>query len=70
MNWLKELRKQKGMTGEEVGSKAEITQQMYNYIENGKRRPSVAVAKKIAAVLGFDWTRFFDDENEAGRESA
>jgi DNA-binding XRE family transcriptional regulator len=31
-------------------------------IEGGHRNPSVDVAKKIAAVLGFDWIRFYDDE--------
>lgn len=62
MGWLKELRIAKGLTGSAVSAEAGITQQMYNYVENGKRSPSVTVAKRIAAVLGFDWTRFFDDE--------
>jgi len=37
---------------------------MVTEIENGNANPSVKVAKKIAAVLGFDWTRFFDDEDD------
>lgn len=37
---------------------------MISKIELGERRPSVEVAKKIAAVLGFDWTRFYEDEDE------
>ena len=65
MGWLKELRIAKGLTGSAVSAEAGITQQMYNYVENGKRSPSVTVAKRIAAVLGFDWTRFFDDEKTA-----
>nr|DAH82125.1 MAG TPA: Methylphosphonate synthase, Hydroxymethylphosphonate, Iron, OXIDOREDUCTASE [Caudoviricetes sp.] len=31
-------------------------------IETGHRRPSVAVAKRIAAVLDFDWTMFYAEE--------
>ena len=37
---------------------------MYSFIELGVRRPSVEVAKKIAAVMGFHWTRFYEDEDE------
>lgn len=71
MEWLKKIRIEKGMSGEAVGNQAGITQQHYNFIENGKRRPSVGVAKRIAAVLGFEWTRFFEDPGERkGGESA
>lgn len=65
MDWLKDIRITKGMTGEVVGAQAGITQQHYNFIENGKRRPSVEVAKRIASVLGFSWTRFFEDAGES-----
>lgn len=65
MEWLREIRKDHGLTCEQVGGEAGVTQQMYNFIENGKRRPSVETAKKIAAVLGFDWTRFFEDHEES-----
>ena len=63
MNWLKAIR---GNTSQrEVAEKSEITQAFYCEIEAGKKRPSVAVAKKIAATLGFEWTRFFDEEDRA-----
>lgn len=61
LDWLKSVRKDKGMTGGEVAAAVGITQQFYNFIENGRRRPSVDVAKRIAAVLGFEWTRFFEE---------
>ena len=64
MKELKEIRKEKALTEAEVSARAGITQQHYNFIENGKRRPSVAVAKKIAAVLGFDWTRFYETDEK------
>ena len=65
MKWLKHIRIDSDMKQIEVAAAAGITQQMYWMIENGERRPSVETAKKIAAVLGFDWTRFFEDEKGA-----
>lgn len=58
--WLADLRKKAGMTHESVANKAGIERQYYSMIEKGVRNPSVAVAKKISFVLGFDWTLFFD----------
>ena len=60
--WLIELRK--GYTQTQIAEAVGITQQMYSAVELGVRRPSVDVAKKIAAVMGFNWTRFFEDECE------
>lgn len=39
-------------------------QSHYAMIENGWRGASPKTAKKIAAVLGFDWTLFFEDEKK------
>ena len=41
-----------------------ITPHFYGYIESGERNPSIETAKRIAKVLGFNWTMFFEDENE------
>ncbi|HHX77681.1 MAG TPA: helix-turn-helix transcriptional regulator [Firmicutes bacterium] len=60
--WLFELRN--GYTQTQIAKAVGISQQMYSFIELGKRRPSVEVAKKIAAVMGFHWTRFYEDEDE------
>ena len=60
--WLIEIRK--GRTQAQIAKAVGISQQMYSAIELGERRPSIEVAKKIAAVLGFDWTRFYEDEDE------
>ena len=43
-----------------------IPQSTYFGIEAGVGRPSGDMTKRIAAVMGFDWTRFFEDEK--GRE--
>lgn len=63
--WLIDLRK--GYSQAQIAEAVGISQQMYSAIELGERRPSVEVAKKIADVFGFDWTRFFEDEDEDGK---
>ena len=63
--WLIDLRK--GYSQTQIAEAVGISQQMYSAIELGERRPSVEVAKKIADVFGFDWTRFFEDEDEDGK---
>lgn len=62
--WLKDLRVRKNITQLEVAKAAHVDVTMISKIELGERRPSVDVAKKIAAFLGFDWTLFFEDEEE------
>ena len=59
--WLIELRK--GYSQTQIAEAVGITQQMYSAIELGVRRPSVEVAKKIASVMGFNWTRFYEDDS-------
>ena len=67
-HWLKELRSESGtMTQEQLAKKVGISRTMITEIENGNANPSVKVAKKIAAVLGFDWTRFYDDDSNERR---
>lgn len=39
-----------------------------NKIELGERRPSPDTAKAIALVLGFNWTKFYEDNQENTRE--
>lgn len=62
--WLVAIREGQKMTQEMVADLVGIAQGTYSNIENGKRRPGVAVAKRIAAVLNFDWTLFFQDAEE------
>ena len=58
---LKAVRKEKGLTGETVCRKAGVSPSGLSMIESGKRRPSVDLAKRIADVLGFSWTQFYED---------
>ncbi|AIF44515.1 XRE family transcriptional regulator [Virgibacillus sp. SK37] len=60
--WLKKMRIAKGLTQEDVASKAFINRAFYSQIENGKRKPSFDVARNIANVLGFSSSAFFTEE--------
>lgn len=59
---LKRIRIDKGVTLRQVANAANISESMYCLIENGRRRPSPDVAKRIGSYLGFDWTQFYDDK--------
>jgi len=59
---LHDIRIRKGLTQEQVADLCGIRRPYYTMIEQGKRRPSVIVAQKIGAVLGFDWTIFFTQD--------
>ena len=62
--WLKDIRAKHELTQQEVANAANVDVTMICKIELGERRPSVGVAKKIASVLEFPWTRFYDDEDD------
>lgn len=64
MHDLEAMRASKGMTQEAVAMAAKISRPAYCNIENGVRRPSPEVAQRIARVLGFEWTRFFETPEE------
>ncbi len=70
MDWLRATRVAAKLTQEELSGQVGIARGAYANIETGERRPSVATAKKIAAVLGFDWTRFYEDDSAPEREGA
>ena len=60
LDWLIKSRGEKSQ--QTVADAAGIAQSTYASIETETRKPSVATAKSIAAVLGFSWTRFYDEE--------
>ena len=63
--WLKTIRVAKGLNQQVVAINCGITAQFYSMIEKGDRVPSPKTAQSIANVLGFNWTRFFEREQEA-----
>jgi len=62
MNIIESQRKALGLSQEEVALRLGISRQYYNSIENNRRTPSVELAKKIAVLLGAEWTIFFENE--------
>lgn len=60
--WLMDIRESKCLSKKVLAESVGISQAYYCYIENGERRPSVDTAKKIAKILDFDWTKFFEDD--------
>ena len=68
-SWLIAIREERGVSQKCISKQVGISQPSYHNIEAGKRGLSVPVAKKIAAALGFDWTRFYEDPGE-GQDSA
>lgn len=64
--WLKDLRKNLHLTQSQLAEKIGVDVTLIGKIENGSRRPSVKTAMKIADTLGFEWTRFYDGEQDVG----
>lgn len=60
--WLVDAREAKRFTQVEVSRKAKISQPTYHCYEQGTRNPRPKTAKRIASILGFKWTKFFDDD--------
>lgn len=59
-SWLVAIRKQRGLTQVEVAEKVGISQPSLCDIERGVTSPRPDTAKKIAEVLDFPWTKFFE----------
>lgn len=60
MNMLKKLRLGKNMTQNELGMETGLTHTSISRYESGKRNISVETAKKLAEVLGVEWTVIFE----------
>lgn len=63
-NWLVALRKKAGLNQKEAAFRSGIKQPSYCEIEKGKSTPRIYTAKRIAEVLGFDWTLFFEEADK------
>lgn len=61
-NWLITIRAERGISQKDVAAAAGISQPSYCDIEKGNQNPRVETAKKIAAALGFEWTRFYEED--------
>lgn len=63
-DWLKNIREKKGLKQIDIANELNITESYYCMIENEKRNPSVKVAKAAGAMLGFNWTKFYDSTEQ------
>lgn len=61
MKKMKLIRKSLELTQEQLAQYAGVSQSLIVQLENGNRKPSVKVAKRIASILGFEWTDFFKE---------
>ena len=59
--WLIAIRKARGMKQKAVADAIGVSQPTYWQYEHGVITPSVEMAKKLGALLGFDWTLFYSD---------
>jgi transcriptional regulator with XRE-family HTH domain len=60
--WLTQIRKDKNLTQAQVAEKVGVVPSYINMIEKGQRGSNLKVytAKKIAKVLDFPWTKFYE----------
>ena len=66
---LRERRIEKGMSQEQLAKAVGKRQSSITRFERGLTSPKPATAKKIAAVLDFDWTEFYEDQEPEEAEN-
>lgn len=59
--WLKEFRLAKGYTQLQLSKLVNVDKSLIGKYELGIRTPSTSKAKKIAEILDFPWTKFYED---------
>jgi len=64
MDWLREKRKEKDLTQDDVAEKVGINRATLSKLETGDTMPSVKLAQKLGALLDFNWTRFYQPEKQ------
>jgi putative transcriptional regulator len=63
-NRLEELRKQKGITQDELAERLEVSRQTIGSLENGRYNPSIILAFKIARFFNMNVEEIFIYEEE------
>lgn len=58
--WLVAIREKQNMSQAEIARRVGISQPSMCAIEKGYNTPRPETAKKIADILGFPWTRFYE----------
>ena len=62
--WLKDLRIKAGYSQEEIAEKCKISRSYYSYIERGKKKPQVEIAKLLGKELKFNWTNLYEEPSD------
>ncbi len=62
--WLRQIRRQRGVTQTAAAAELGISFSNYAKIEEGIGTPKVTTAKQIAEAWDFDWVRFYDEGRE------
>ena len=57
---LKKLREKNGLSQSELGEKVGLKQATISQYENGTRKPSLDISKKLSDALGISWDDFFN----------
>ena len=63
-NKLEQIRKDRGITQEELANILEVSRQTVNSLEKGRYNPSIVLAFKIAKVFGLQIEEIFIYEEE------
>ena len=58
---LRKVRQDNGLTQTSLAEAAGVVRQTISNIECGINAPSVGLAKKLAEILGLNWTDFFSE---------
>ena len=64
--WLRSARQAKELSIPSMASMIGVSRQFYSMVERGERRPSPEKCREIATVLGFEWTKFYEEAEQAG----
>lgn len=68
LNRLEEIRKQRGMTQEDLAGHLEVSRQTVNSLENGRYNPSILLAFRISRLFGMAIEDIFLYEEENNNE--
>lgn len=60
-DWMRQRRKELELTQVQLSAKANVSIRSISHAEMGVRNPEVPIAKRLAAVLDEDWTKFYEE---------
>ena len=67
-NRLEEIRKQRGITQEQMAADLKVSRQTIGSLENGRYNPSITLAFRIARYFGMPVEEIFIDQEDDADE--